>query len=165
MRFLEKKTSLFSIIQVCEISSIFWFCDTFSTHIKSFSHSVSLGSSCSVPLWVAGMVCLLHMKEMGLSCFLQMFIHRGTASEKVQQRLLSLRLAFCKLIDLFGLGRLHASHISSNQISNYVVSNFTSASSCDKHNCPQRSQTRFNVCWKRQSFVDTTETHAVINKI
>lgn len=81
---------LSNIIQVCEISSIFWFCDAFSTDIKSFSHSASLGSICSVPLWVAGMVCLLHMKEIGLSCFLQMFIHHGSASEKVQKRPLSL---------------------------------------------------------------------------
>ncbi len=103
---ISGKMSLSDIIQVCEISSIFWFCDAFSTHIKSFSHSASLGSSCSVPLWVAGTVCLLHMKEMGLSCLLQMFIHRGTASEKVQERLLSLRLAVWKLIDLFGFGKI-----------------------------------------------------------
>lgn len=139
---ISREMPLSSIIQVCEISSIFWFCDAFSTDIKSFSHSASLGSICSVPLWVAGMVCLLHMKEIGLSCFLQMFIHHGSASEKA----LSLWSAVCKLIDLFGLGRLHATHIWSNQISNYVVSNFMFASSCDKLNCPpEKSGWIFNV--------------------
>ncbi len=130
--------SLSNIIHLCEISSIFWLCGAFSNHIKSFSHSVSLGSRCCVPLWVAGMVCLLHMKELGLSCFLQMFIYLGSDSEEVQKRRFFLRLAVCKLIDLFGLGRWQASHTWSNQISNYVVSNFMFASSCDKLNCPQK---------------------------
>lgn len=53
------KTSSSDITQ----SSILWFCGAFSSHIKSFSHSASPGSSRIVPLWVAGMVCLLHMKE------------------------------------------------------------------------------------------------------
>lgn len=126
------KTSSSNITQ----SSILWFCGAFSSHIKSFSHSASPGSSRIVPLWVAGMVCLLHMKEMSLSCFMQLFIHHGTASEKVRERPISLWLAVCKLIGLFGFGRLHAPHIWSNQIANYVVSDFMFRSSCDKLNYP-----------------------------
>lgn len=75
---------------MCEIGSILCFCDAFSSHIKSLSHSASLGSSRRAPLWVARMICLLHMKETGLSCFPQMFIYGGTASEKVRERRRSL---------------------------------------------------------------------------
>jgi len=137
---------LSDFVQMCEISSIFCFCDVFSTHIKSFSHSVSLGSSHSVPLWVSGMVCLLRIKRNGSKLFLQMFIYRGAASEK-----LSLCLAVCKLIDLFGLARLHASHIWCNQINNYVVSDFMFGSSCDILNRPQTSLAGFNVLLKKQA--------------
>lgn len=57
--------------------------------------------------------------------------------KKVHGRLLSVWFAVCKLIDLFGLGRLHVSHIWSNQFSSYVLSNLMFVPSYDKLNCPQ----------------------------
>lgn len=91
-----------------------------------------------MPLWVAGMV--VHEK-MGLSCF---FADVYSLWLSFRERMLSLWLAVCKLIDLFGLGRLHALHIWSNQISNYVAANFMFGSSCDKLNYPQTSLAGFN---------------------
>lgn len=77
LRFLGEKKSPPNIIQMCEISSVLWFCDTFSAH-KLFSQCASVG--CWDDL-------LQHMKETRLSRFLQMFAHLGTASEKKESSL------------------------------------------------------------------------------